>query len=124
MSSQKKKRTSRAKKPKLEDLSQTHGKVEEFKPTTLDQIWGDDGMSKYGTLKMAEYEKKIAEMDTSDLHNHAIAVGLIPVSDETLMRKRLKSQFQRHVNDYTTPVDNVNTEEISDEVKKILEEGR
>ena len=57
------KRTAKAaKKPgkksskKLESLSQTHGK-EEFKPTTLDQIWGDTGISKYGTLNEDEYEK-------------------------------------------------------------------
>ena len=30
------------KKP-VKKLSQAHGKVEEYQPTTLDQIWGDDG---------------------------------------------------------------------------------
>ena len=29
-------------------MQQTHGKVETFQPTTLDQIWGDDGTGKYG----------------------------------------------------------------------------
>ena len=32
---------------KLESLSQAHGKEEKkYKPTTLDQIWGDDGLAK------------------------------------------------------------------------------
>jgi hypothetical protein len=39
-----------AKKNKLEELSETNAKVEDFKPTSLDQIWGDRGTSKYGTL--------------------------------------------------------------------------
>ena len=56
----KKKPAKKAKK--LQSLSQTHGKEEgNFKPTTLDQIWGDDGVSKYGTLNEAEYIKKIDE---------------------------------------------------------------
>ena len=36
-----------AKKSKLDSLKQTHGKVE--KPLTLNQVWGDDGSSRYGT---------------------------------------------------------------------------
>ena len=39
------------KKQNLEDLSQAHGKEEKFVPTTLDQIWGDEGLSKYGTME-------------------------------------------------------------------------
>ena len=34
--------------------SQTHGKVET--PNSLDQIWGDTGISKYGTLNLEEYK--------------------------------------------------------------------
>jgi hypothetical protein len=34
------------KKSKLDNLHQTHGKVENRK-VTLDQIWGDDGKRKY-----------------------------------------------------------------------------
>ena len=44
-----------ARKKQISELSQTHGKVEDFKPTTLDQIWGDDGLSKYQTLDEVQY---------------------------------------------------------------------
>ena len=46
------------KKKSLKNMSQAHGKVEKFEPTTLDQIWGDDGTSMYGTMQQSEYEKR------------------------------------------------------------------
>ena len=44
-----------AKKKSVKNLSQTHGKEEKFEPVTLDQIWGDDGTSTYGTLNENAY---------------------------------------------------------------------
>ena len=38
-------------KKSVKKLSQAHGKVEAYQATTLDQIWGDDGTSTYGTLR-------------------------------------------------------------------------
>jgi L1 cell adhesion molecule like protein len=58
-----------AKKSKLDSLSQTHGKVENRK-VTLDQIWGDDGKSKYGTLDPVEKvlrDSKIAKSEIDDV---------------------------------------------------------
>ncbi len=36
-----------AKKKKLEELSQSHGMEEKFIPSTLDQVWGDEGLEDY-----------------------------------------------------------------------------
>jgi hypothetical protein len=119
-----------AKKPakrsskKLESLSQTHGK-EEYKPTTLDQIWGDTGMSKYGTLDEGEYEGKLREMNRSDIHSHASKVGVIPVDNREMLNQRLLREFKKHLAAYRAPVDKETRKiEISDNVKKILAEGR
>ena len=114
-----------SKKSSLKNMSQTHGKTKEFEPTTLDQIWGDDGVSKYGTLNEAEYIKKIDDMHFTDLRTHAAEIGLIPVDDRELLRKRVISEFQRHVNNYTVP-DNQseNIDNLDDEARKILEEGK
>ena len=125
------KRTARAaKKPakrsskKLESLSQTHGK-EDFKPTTLDQIWGDTGMSKYGTLDESEYEKLLKEMNRSDIHSHASKVGVIPVDNREMLNQRLLKEFRRHLAAYRAPIEKKeNNIEVSDRVKKILAEGR
>jgi len=110
---------------KMKSLSQTHGKEENFKPTTLAQIWGDDGVSKYGTLNETEYVQKIDEMHFSDLKTHATDLGIIPVDDRILLSKRLLSEFRSHVNEYRTPVDNDTIPDSpSEKVRKILEEGK
>ena len=125
------KRTAKAaKKPakrsskKLESLSQTHGK-EDFKPTTLDQIWGDTGMSKYGTLNEGEYEQRIRDMNRTDVHSHASKVGIIPVDNRDMLNQRLMREFRKHLSAYRAPIEKkVNNIEVSDTVKKILAEGR
>jgi hypothetical protein len=112
---------------KLKALSQTHGKEESnFKPTTLDQIWGDDGVAKYGTLDEGEYKSRVEGMHFSDLRTHAADIGLIPIDDRNLLTKRVLSEFQRHRNNYTAPADDVNgpEPEISEKARKILEEGK
>ena len=63
-----------SKKNKLDEINQTHGKVEktdEFQPTSLDQIWGSDGSSKYGTLSLDDYESQLKDMSKAELHIHA-----------------------------------------------------
>jgi len=125
------KRTAKAaKKPakrsskKLESLSQTHGK-EDFKPTTLDQIWGDTGMSKYGTLNEGEYETQLKEMNRTDIHSHASKVGVIPVDNRDMLHQRLLREFKRHLSAYRAPVDKKTQKtEVPDNIKKILAEGR
>ena len=52
-----KKKTSKKRTKKLESLSQTDGMSmdnaeQKFEPTTLDQVFGDDGTSKYKTLDL------------------------------------------------------------------------
>jgi len=119
-----KKKPKKAKK--LQSLSQTHGKEEtDFKPTTLAQIWGDDGMSKYGTLNEKEYIDRVDEMHFSDLRTHAVDIGLVPVDDRQLLTKRVISEFRRHCNEYTMPKDTLQeVEDVDEKVRKILEEGK
>lgn len=45
-----------AKKSKLQQLNQIDAKEELGKPTTLDQIWGDTGLQKYGTNNFDQYK--------------------------------------------------------------------
>jgi hypothetical protein len=45
-----KRKTSKKATKSIKNLSQAHGKEEKFEPTTLEQIWGDDGSTTYGTL--------------------------------------------------------------------------
>src|SRR6266404_4317918 len=90
-------------KSKLESMTQTHGKEETFKPTTLDQIWGDSGLSKYNTMVEDEYVKFMKSLGKSDLHNHANKVGIVPIEDTERLYKRLLHEFRLHVASYRFP---------------------
>ena len=114
-----------AKKKSVKNLSQTHGKEEKFEPTTLDQIWGDDGLNVYGTMVEDQYETQIDEMNMSDMQTHASRVGIIPIDNRNTLRERLLREFRKHVASYRKPVSNPSPQpSISKEMRKILSEGR
>tara|TARA_R100000008_G_C3560293_1_gene155744 strand:- start:63 stop:446 length:384 start_codon:yes stop_codon:yes gene_type:complete len=124
-----KKKTSRAttaKKKNVKNLSQTHGKVEKFEPTTLDQIWGDDGSSMYGTMDERTYEERLDDMNLSDLQTHASRVGIIPVDNRGMLKDRLMREFRKHVLGYKKPFsdETVGEKPVDKEIAKILSEGR
>jgi hypothetical protein len=119
------KKTKGSKKSKLDSLSQTHGKEEKFQATTLDQVWGDTGTSKYGTMKESEYSKALREMDRAELFAHATEVGLVPMDNLDTLKKRLLSEFNMHVSEYRRPTSTgKKTPKLSDRIKKILSEGK
>lgn len=111
------------KKLKLDDLSQTHGKVEN-RPITLDQIWGDDGKRKYGTLDPEKYSEFVADLNKSDLQAHAIKIGLVPIDDRETLVKRLKLEFKKHISLFKARPDVNNAAQLSKKSKDILSEGR
>jgi hypothetical protein len=112
-------------KKKIKVISETHGKVEDGKPTTLDQIWGDTGLWKYNTMNLSEYKKYLNDMNKTDLQAHAKKIGLIPIDDRITLNRRLLSEFKKHVSSYSSLAQTKNEpEQISEEVKKILSEGR
>ena len=114
-----------AKKKSVKNLSQTHGKEEKFEPTTLDQIWGDDGTSTYGTLNESAYTVQLDDMNMSDLQAHASTVGIIPVDNRQTLRERLLREFRKHVSAYKKPIQEAEpTTAVDPEVMKILSEGR
>jgi len=111
------------KKLKLDELSQTHGKVEN-RPITLDQIWGDDGKRKYGTLDSEKYSQYLADLNKSDLQAHAIKIGLVPIDNRETLVKRLKTEFKKHISLYTARPNIDNVGKLSKKSKDILSEGR
>ena len=108
----------------LADMNQTHGKEEEFQPTTLNQVWGDDGTSKYATQDEQRYMESLNEMTRVDIQTHATQVGLIPVENREVLQQRMLREFRRHWAQYKRPLSTDNSVDISNEVKSILEEGR
>ena len=114
-----------AKRKSVKNLSQTHGKEEKFEPVTLDQIWGDDGTSAYGTLNENTYTVQLDDMNMSDLQAHASTVGIIPIDNRQTLRERLLREFRKHVSSYKKPVHEAESvTRVDPEVMKILSEGR
>ena len=118
-------------KSQLKSLSQTHGKDEtqaETVPSTLNQIWGDDGTWKYGTHDVEKYEEELDAMAKVDLQNHSTKVGIIPIDNRPMLTQRLVREFKKHVSSYTaTATNSVKTKRedgVDPEIKKILSEGR
>jgi hypothetical protein len=109
---------------KVQELSQTHGKVEGKVLTTLDQIWGDTGISKYKTLELEEYEEQLSEYNKTDLQAHATKIGLIPVDSTGELKKRLVREFKKHVSKYNATAKQIKATPLDAKVMKILAEGK
>ena len=119
------KKTATAKKAKkIKEMNQTHGKEEKHKPTTLDQIRGDDGTGKYSVREEEKYTASLKQMTRIDIQAHATKVGLIPIENREVLEQRLLREFRRHWAQYHRPTEIDNSANISNEVKSILEEGR
>lgn len=123
---QPKKSAKKTRKPKLETMSQTHGKVEEpdSPPTTLDQIWGDDGSHKYNTLNERAYRDSLSKMSLTDLQSHSQKLGLVPVDNREMLTGRLMREFRTHVQKYQAPPQPVQPTEYDEKVYQILKEGQ
>jgi hypothetical protein len=109
---------------KVTELNQAHGKVEGPEPTTLDQIWGDTGLSKYRTLDASEYEIYLKQLNKSDLQRHAAEMGIVPVDSREMLSNRLLKEFNRYVASFKMPSASKPNQPVSDKVKRILSEGR
>ena len=112
------------KKSKLDSMTQVHGKTEGVAPTTLNQIWGDDGVWKYSTMKVDEYKVQLDEYNLTDLQRHASKVGIIPIESRVRLQDTLLKEFKKHVSAYNVPSDPLQDTDISEEAMKILKEGR
>lgn len=112
-------------KPKLKDLKQADAKLPTTELTTLDQIWGFNENSRYGTMDEEEYFLKLKDMTRVDLENHARAVGSMVVESSERMRDELMKQFRSYVLHLRKPVSNVpKTSQMDAATKRVMNEGR
>ena len=79
------------KRQNLEELNQTHAKLEGKEYQTLDQILGDSGGDRYGTFDEEEYLSQLNAMNRSDLQTHAIKMSLIPIDNTQILRESIES---------------------------------
>ena len=108
---------------KILELKQTHGRAET--PMNLDQLMGVTGMSEYGTLDEKEYTGQLEEMNTHDLHEHAVGKGILPMDNRDRLVKTLMGEFKKHVAHYQAPHLKTPKSKIPGKnVASILAEGR
>lgn len=84
----------------MKQLIETHGKTEnkeQFQLTLLEQVWGADNFSKYGTLDEGVYQDRLHHMTRSDLETHARQVGVIVVDYTPRLVDKLLSEFRSYV---------------------------
>ena len=115
------------KKVTLTDMEQTDGmdQNQKYEKTSLDQVWGDNGVSEYRTLDAEVYAKTLNNMSKSDLKQEAIRVGLLPIDNVDQLMGRLMRQFSSHVSSYKAPKSIAsNKVNLSDEAIRILGEGK
>lgn len=111
-------------KKKIEELSQTHGKLENTQYKSLDQIWGDTGLSKYKTTNLQDYIDYINEMNKSDLQAHANKIGLVPIDNREMLTKRLVSEFKKFISSFSVPKNIDNSVSLDKKSKDVLAEGK
>jgi hypothetical protein len=110
---------------KLNSLTQAHAKVDSFELTSLDQIWGFNEISRYGTVDESEYSLKLKEMTRSDLENHARGVGCMVVESSDRLKDMLLKQFRAYVLSLKKPAPQQTAQiQVTPEIRKILNEGR
>ena len=113
---------------KAKEMIQTHAmeEKESFQKTTLDQVWGDTGFSKYGTQDEQEYLSTIKGMNRSDLHSHAVKYGILPVDNRELLTTRLLREIKKYILSYKKPTnaEDKASKKTSKKASSILAEGR
>jgi len=113
--------------PKLnrKEQHETHGKVDSFEPTTLEQILGFNELSRYGTLNEEEYERELKEMSKIDLQAHAREKGIVPIDSVERLTNNLLREFKNYVFYLRKPIKaKVAPKEPTKNIRNILAEGR
>jgi hypothetical protein len=118
-------------------IIETTGKIEDLpdKPyiSTLEQAWGTfNEKARYGTVDRQEYERKLADMNRPDLESHARTLGVVIIESTSRLRDRLLYEFDSYMASIRGPTRLVTgaskngkiSPTISEEVRKILAEGR
>jgi hypothetical protein len=105
---------------------QTNGKVETQQITSLEQLWGVNDLSRYGTTDEDTYRQKLNEFNKSDLEAHARQIGVtIPEGVERL-KGNLIRQFRVYVSSLKNPPPPLSKGpmKMTPEIEKILAEGK
>ena len=79
---------------KKKNLKTATGRVGVPELLSIEEMEAKQAFARFGTDDRAEYERQIDAMTTFDLSNHAVKVGLRPVSERSRVRQALISAFE------------------------------
>ena len=111
----------------MKKMIETTGKTETTQPTMLEQVWGYNELSKYGTVDEEKYQEEIQDMHRADLETHARKVGVIITENTNRLREKLLTEFRSYVallhKPSEEPKKNISAKQQSIALK-ILSEGK
>lgn len=84
-------------------MSIATGKESGSKPS-VHQMMNFSAFGRYKAKTLEDYQKRLASMNLSDLHRHAIDFGVKPNSDRKRMTNALSSQFLKDKSKYDAAV--------------------
>lgn len=99
---------------------------------TIDEILGTTPSGPFKAVSLAQFEKQVdEEMNLADMQALASRVGLLPIHDRPLLKKRLIDEFKKDlrkktpydVSSATGQSDNLD-HNVGDKARRILKEGQ
>lgn len=117
------KKASKRKTVKAKQIQETHGKVPQNKPSTLNEVIYGQKFNAYFTEDIAEYEKYVRGISKSDLYDHARQIGVVPSDNRTMLERNLINRFAAYHSG--TPSDNKRENPgVPAEIEGLLSRGR
>jgi len=109
-------------------LIETTGQEPITRPTMLEQVWGYNDLSRYGTKDVSVYREQLTEMNRSDLESHARRLNIPVVETTDRLKKNLIQAFESYVAALDKPAPMITkiapSAKMAKEAEKILSEGR
>lgn len=81
----KREQTNASKRFDLKEMSQTHGAL--ASPSANQYLTG------YDTADASDYGAKLEQMESTELYDHAVSVGEVPIDDRDRLITRLRDRF-------------------------------
>jgi hypothetical protein len=107
---------------------ETHGALPVERKQSVYEIMGfKDHNFKYKTVE--DYRKYLEDLNLSDLQEHAMTMGSVPIDNRERMINKLLAEFTLKTGvlatGFTSTQDNIaDGKPLSDQVKKLLQRGR
>lgn len=106
-------------KMKFTDGKQVDDSITFANIRTIDELIGVESQTPFKQKSLAEFEEEIdKKMNLADMQELAVRVGLLPIHDRPMLKKRLIDEFKRHLRNWSSA--ELNASSVNNNVKKSL----